>query len=97
VKKTRPVIHNHTNEAAGTRAESNKSSLGSQFRAAVIAKYSTAEAAWKVFDGLSQPAGQVSRTDFKAILIMVGLMVPSKQKGKLRKLMVSKAGYSYPC
>ena len=62
-------------------------SLNDQFRTAVLAKYGSTEKAWVAFDILNEPKGQLTRTDWKSCLKMIGLNITSKEKGKLRKNM----------
>ena len=87
-------IHDTQSPAAAARADigvivsDDGSLLHLQLRSAIRSNYPTVKAAWEVFDGLSQPPGQLSRADFKVMLKMLGLNVTSKQKGSLRKQMV---------
>ena len=51
-----------------------------QFREAVLKKYKTVEAAWDVFDHLSAPRGEFSRSDFSSVLKLLGLKQSRKDK-----------------
>jgi hypothetical protein len=62
-------------------------SVDDQFRALLFETYSSVEVAWGAFDGISEPRGKLSRTDFKAVLKIIHLSVSTKERGKLRKKM----------
>jgi hypothetical protein len=79
---TRTAAHTHTMPIDVITASADE-----QFRRLVIDIYSSAEVAWSAFDDISDPPGQISRTDFKAVLKLLRLSISSKDRGKLRKKM----------
>lgn len=84
--KTRAVAHNVETTSKQTSGDFMPSA-DEQFRSLVFEIYSSVEVAWGVFDGISEPRGQLSRTDFKAVLKMLHLTISTKERGKLRKKM----------
>jgi hypothetical protein len=85
--KQSPAAGTGTGAGVGVIINDDGRPLHHQLRDAIRSNYPTVKAAWEAFDGLSQPPGQLSRADFKAMLNMLGLKVTSKQKGDLRKQM----------
>ena len=86
------AIHNDNkpnisaSQSLASSAEKAMVSLDQRFRNLTLKKYATVEAAWKTWDCLSEPPGQLSRADFKVCLKMVDMTVTSKEKGTLRKM-----------
>ena len=78
--KTKAVAHNVEPTSKQTSGDA-MSSADEQFKALVFEKYSSVELAWGVFDSISEPRGQLSRADFKAVLKMLHLTISSKEKG----------------
>ena len=76
--KTKAVAHNVEPTSKQT---SDAVSVDEQFRLLVFEIYTSVELAWGVFDSISEPRGQLSRADFKAVLKMLHLTISSKEKG----------------
>jgi hypothetical protein len=57
------------------------SSVDEQFRSLVFEIFSSVELAWGAFDSISEPRGQLSRTDFKTVLKMLHLSISTKERG----------------
>ena len=80
-----------TKQATGVTAhESGKLAdadvpLEDQFRARVLQIYGTVEDSWKLFDGIGDIPGELTRRDWKTVLLLLGIAVSSKEKGALRK------------
>ena len=78
--KTKAVAHNVEPTSKQTSGDA-MSSVDEQFRVLVFEIYTSVELAWGVFDSISDPRGQLSRADFKAVLKMLHLTISSKEKG----------------
>jgi hypothetical protein len=78
--EAKAVAHNVEPTSKQTSGDAT-SSVDEQFRALVFVIYSSVEAAWGVFDSISEPRGQLSRADFKVVLKMLHLTISSKEKG----------------
>jgi hypothetical protein len=78
--KTKAVAHNVEPTSKQTGGDA-VSSADEQFRLLVFEIYTSVELAWGVFDSISEPRGQLSRADFKAVLKMLHLTISSKEKG----------------
>ena len=59
--------------------------LEDQFRARVLRIYGTLEEGWKAFDGIGDIPGELTRRDWKTVLLLLDIAVSSKEKGALRK------------
>jgi hypothetical protein len=83
--KGKGKLHNPPAEGGSANSNAMDVSLDDQFRAAALSKYGSIEKAWNAFDSLSEPKGQITRTDWKSCLKMIALDIPNKAKGQLRK------------
>ena len=59
--------------------------LEHQFRARVLQIYGSVEEGWKAFDGIGDIPGELTRRDWKTVLLLLDIAVSSKEKGALRK------------
>ena len=78
--KTKAVAHNVEPTSKQTSGDA-MSSADEQFRLLVFEIFPSVEVAWGAFDSISEPRGQLSRADFKAVLKMLHLTISSKEKG----------------
>lgn len=78
--KTKAAAHNVEPTAEQTSGDAMPS-FDEQFRLLVFKIFPSVEVAWGAFDSISEPRGQLSRADFKAVLKMLHLTISSKEKG----------------
>ena len=90
-KKNKTTASPTKGNAAHGRKQRAEATIGKQpplearFRAQVFEQYSSVEEGWKVFDSIGETPGQLTRSDWKAVLRLLGIEASTKDKGNLRK------------
>ena len=80
------TVAHSKNDVSELLSTTGDAAFDQQFREAVLKKYKTVQAAWDVFDHLSEPRGEVSRSDFSSVLKLLGLKQSRKGSKKEKKM-----------